>query len=66
MRGKGGVLVGIRLLDLGGARHLPGELRAQREELADEGGDGGFRERMRRDDQVIDADGVDLVFRPRR
>ena len=48
-----GVLVGIRLLDLGRARNFPGKRRPNREQVSRKGADHAVGQGFRRDDQVI-------------
>ena len=62
MRRQRGVLVGVGLFDLRGGRQFARQLLAVGEELAGESGDRRVRQRLRRDDQVVDGDGIDLVF----
>ena len=66
MRGQRRILVGIRLGDpaaLGTSRASEGlAANSARVKFADR----GFRQRFRRHDQMVDADGFDLVVGPRR
>ena len=57
---------GTALLDFTGDRQFSRQLLASRKQLPGETRDRGLRYRFRRDDQVIDADRLDLVVGPRR
>src|ERR1700738_3856681 len=61
-----GVLVGVRFFDMRGAGDLLGKRLTKGEQLPGQCGDGGFRQGLSRDNQVVDADGLDLVIRPGR
>ena len=63
MRRQGRILVGIRLGDPRRGRQFPLKRSACCEQLAGQGADGGLGQAFWRDDQVIDADGLDLVGR---
>ena len=66
MRRQRGILVGIGRGDVGRARQFSFQGSAHREQLPREGPDRSFRELTPRHDQMIDADGFDLVVGPRR
>src|SRR5439155_20789359 len=64
MRGQGGSLVGVPLLDFRRTQQFPGERLPNGEELPGEGADGGFGQGLWRDNQMVDADRIDLVLGP--
>ena len=66
MHGDGGVLVGVRRLDLGGQRKFVLQRLPDRKQLPRKDRDGRFRNAPARHDVVREADRLDLLLGPAR
>src|ERR1700732_3533950 len=63
MGGQCRVLVGVRFFNLCGTGQFPGEYLTNRKQLPDERTDRRVGQSLWRDNQVVDADRLDFVFR---
>src|SRR5450631_2074567 len=66
MRGQSRVLVSVRLFNFCGTGQFPGERLTNRKQLPDERTDRRVGQSLWRDNQVVDTDRLDFVFRSGR